>query len=220
MRKPIDSAIFLAACTALLYSWSTANYHGFLIAASLDSDMMERSFHQVIYGGLVISFGPIILMLIVASLSLYFWSHAVLPSYIDWVRGSIKSKRRVIKIRRYWIGMRVSLGIEDQEKRRFNRVALYSLAGMVFILSLVYFENKGQQQAKEIIDRHMANDNSPGSMVTVLINKSEKKLRYLGCGAKNCAGIERNTNKVYYFSQSSGYSFTYTRKNVTSASNG
>lgn len=212
MRKPIDSAIFLAACTAVLYSWSTANYHGFLIAASLDSDMMERSFHQVIYGGLIISFGPILLMLLVASLSLYFWSHAVLPSYIDWVRGSIKSKRRVIKIRRFWIGKRVALGIEKQEKRRFNHVALYSLVGFVFILSLAYFENKGHQQANEVIDKHMANDNGPSSVITVVINNSEKKLRYLGCGAKNCAGIEENTNKVYYFSQSSGYSFTYTRK--------
>lgn len=42
MKKPIDSAILLAACTALLYSWSTANYHGFLTTVGLDSDMMER----------------------------------------------------------------------------------------------------------------------------------------------------------------------------------
>ncbi|WP_028672441.1 hypothetical protein [Saccharospirillum impatiens] len=211
MRKPIDSAIFLGACTAILYSWSTANYHGFLKAASLDSDMMERSFHQVIYGGLVISFGPILLMLLVVSLSLFFWSHAVLPSYIDWVRGSVKSKRRVIKIRRYWIGKRTAPSIEKQEKFRFNRVALCSLAGVGFVLSLAYFEYKGYQQANEVIYKHMASNNSPGSMIAVLINKSEKELRYLGCGAKNCAGIEENTNKVYYFTQSSGYSFTYTR---------
>ncbi|ATD07094.1 hypothetical protein SIO17_08605 [Pseudoalteromonas piscicida] len=220
MGKPIDSAIFLAVCTALLYSWSTANYHGFLISVRLDSDMMERSFHQVIYGGLIISFGPILLTLVVASLSLYFWSHAILPSYIDWVRGSIRSKRRVIKFRRYWIGKRISPAIEKQEKSRFNRITFYSLAGLAFIFSLAYFENKGQQQAAEILEKHMADDNSSGSMITVFINKSEKTLRYLGCGAKNCAGIEEKSNKVYYFSQSSGYSFTYTPKNVIGASSG
>lgn len=220
MGKSVDSAILLAVCTAILYSWSTANYHGFLITANLDSDMMERSFHQVIYGGLVISFGPILLMLVVASPSLFFWSHAILPSYIDWVRGSIRSKRRVIKFRRYWVGKRITPVIEKQEKSRFNRIAVYSIAGVVFICSLAYFENKGQQQASEIIEKHIASDNSPSSMITVLINKGEKTLRYLGCGAKNCAGIKEKSNKIYYFSQSSGYSFTYAPQNVTSAPNG
>lgn len=220
MRKPIDSAILLAVCTAVLYLWSTANHHGFLTTVSLDSDMMERSFHQVIYSGLVISFAQILLILFLVTFVLYFWSHAILPSYIDWVRGSIKSKRRVIKFRRYWIGKRVSPVIEKQEKSRLNHFALYSLAGLAFILSLVYFENKGQQQAQETIAKHMEGGNSPESMISVVIDKNEKILRYLSCGAKNCAGIEEKTNRVYYFSQSSGYSFTYVPKNVTSASSG
>ena len=220
MRKPIDSAILLAVCTALLYSWSTANYHGFLTVVGLDSDMMERSFHQVIYSGLIVSFGPIFLMLFLAASALYLWSHAILPSYIDWVRGSIKSKRRVIKFRCYWIGKRVTTTIEKQEKRRFNHAALYSLSCLAFIISLVYFEDKGQKQAKDIIAKHMAGENSPGSMVSVVISKNDKTLRYLSCGAKNCAGIEEKSNRIYYFFQSTGHSFIYVPKNVTSASNG
>lgn len=212
MRKPLDSAIFLAACTALLYSWSTANYHGFLTTVNLDSDMMERSFHQVIYSGLVVSFGPILLIFFLIAITLFFWSHAILPSYIDWVRGSVKSKRRVVKFRRYWIGKRITPAIEKQEKKRFNYAALYSLSCFAFIVSLVYFENKGHQQAKDILAKHMADDNSTASMVSVVIGENEKSLRYLGCGAKNCAGIERNSNRVYYFSQSSGYSFIYVQK--------
>ncbi len=218
MRKPMDSAILLAVCTALLYSWSTANYHGFLTTVSLDSDMMERSFHQVIYSGLVVSFGPVLLMLFLVTFTLYIWSHAVLPSYIDWVRGSIKTKRRIIRFRRYWIGKRISPAIEKHEKSRFNHAALCSLAGVVFILSLVYFEDLGQQQAKDIITKHATEENSLGSMISVVINKKEKSLRYLSCGEKNCAGIEAKSNKIYYFSQSSGYSFSYAPKNVTSAS--
>ena len=54
----IDSAIFLAGFTAVLYAWSTAYYNGYLHVLHLDSDMMERSFHQVIYNGLLISFSP------------------------------------------------------------------------------------------------------------------------------------------------------------------
>lgn len=212
MKKPIDSAILLAACTALLYSWSTANYHGFLTTVGLDSDMMERSFHQVIYSGLVVSFAPILLMLFLVAFVSFIWSHAILPSYIDWVRASVKSKRRVIKFRRYWIGKRITPTIEKNEKSRFNRAAIYSLSGFVFIVSLVYFENKGQQQAKDIIAKHLAGENNPGNMISVVIGSNDKTLRYLSCGAKNCAGIEDDSNRIYYFSQSSGHSFIYVPK--------
>lgn len=220
MRKPIDSAILLAVCTALLYSWSTANYHGFLTTVGLDSDMMERSFHQVIYSGLVVSFVPILLMLFFVAFALFIWSHTILPSYTDWVRGSVNSKRRVIKFRRYWIGKRITPTIEKNEKSRFNRAAIYSLSGFVFIVSLVYFENKGQQQAKDIIAKHLAGENNPSNMISVVIGGNNKTLRYLSCGVKNCAGIEDDSNRIYYFSQSSGHSFIYVPKNVTSVSSG
>jgi hypothetical protein len=220
MRKPIDSAILLAGCTALLYSWSTANYHGFLTTVSLDSDMMERSFHQVIYSGLVVSFVPILVMLFLVAFALFIWSHAILPVYLDWVRGGVRPKRRVIKFRRYWIGKRITPTIEKNEKSRFNRAAIYSLSGFAFIVSLIYFENKGQQQAKDIIAKHLAGENNPGNMISVVIGNNKKTLRYLGCGAKNCAGIEGESNRIYYFSQSTGHSFIYVPKNVTSASSG
>ena len=84
-------------------------------------------------------------MLFLVAFALDLWSHAILPSYIDWVSGGVRSKKRIIQIRRYWIGKRVTPAIEKQEKSRFNHIALYSLAGLAFILSLVSFEDKGQQ---------------------------------------------------------------------------
>lgn len=208
MRKQIDSAILLAVCTALLYSWSTANYHGFLTTVNLDSDMMERSFHQVIYSGLIISFRPIMLVIFLLTSALFVWSHGILPTYIDYVRASFKAKRKMIKVRQYWIGKRVTLTIEKNEKVRFNRFGLYSLYGAIFILSLVYFEEQGQQKAENIIEKHYLNKNIPNSIINVVINKKETLLLYLACGSKNCAGIERKSNRIFYFSQANGYSFT------------
>ncbi|WP_208623567.1 hypothetical protein [Vreelandella songnenensis] len=170
---------------------------------------MERSFHQVIYGGFISSFGPTIIMLIMTSVLLYLWSYAILPLYIDKLKTSVRFKRKVIKLHRFWIGTRISLDIERKEKRRFNNIAFLLLASLAFILSLVYFENEGQKKAEKVISDHMAGENSSDSMITVIINENEKKLRFLGCGAKNCAGIEEKSNKIYYFSQDSGYSFIY-----------
>jgi len=172
----------------------------------------------VIYGGFIVSFGEIIIMLFVITCVLYLWSHAIFPSYIDRVRGSVRSKRRVIKFRHDWVGNRIPSIIEKKAKSRSNNAALYLLSSLVFLLSLLYFEDKGGQKAKEIIEKHVAVEISQGSMVSVVIGKDEKILRYLTCGAKNCAGIEQKSNKIYYFSQSSGHSFSYAQKNVTSAS--
>ena len=83
MQKFIDSAVLLAVSTALLFSWGTANYHGFLIATKLDSDMMERNFHQVIYEGLILAFSPVLLSLILISIVLFFYAHIIFPTYID-----------------------------------------------------------------------------------------------------------------------------------------
>ncbi|MBB1353518.1 hypothetical protein H5072_05635, partial [Pseudoalteromonas sp. SR45-5] len=120
MTKFIDSAILLAICTALLFSWSTAHYHGFLIAAHLDSDLMERSFHQVIYSGLMLSMLPLFLVLFTVSALLYSYSHMLLPEYVNFVRRSYKAKRKVVKTRKYWVGKRIAPEIEKREKKRFN----------------------------------------------------------------------------------------------------
>lgn len=220
MRKSIDSAVLLATCTAVLYSWSTANYHGFLITVNLDPDMMERSFHQVIYSGFLVSFGSILSILFLIALSLLLWSHGILPDYIKYVRSSIKSKRRIIKFRHYWMGNKIISALEKQERNRFNYFLLYSFIGLAFILSLVYFEGKGQQHAKNIIERHLSGENDPTAIISVVIDDHKKILRYLGCGAKNCAGIEEETNRIYYFSQSSGYSVIYEVRDITGVSNG
>lgn len=212
MTKFIDSAILLAICTALLFSWSTAHYHGFLIAAHLDSDLMERSFHQVIYSGLMLLMLPLFLVLLTVSALLYSYSHMLLPEYVNFVRRSYKAKRKVVKIRKYWVGKRIAPEIEKREKKRFNNYFILFGIATSFLLSLVYFENKGQNHAKELLEQHTKNETKGKNIISVPYKKGFKTLHYLGCGVKNCAGIEPKTNRIYYFSQATGFSFVHTMK--------
>jgi len=212
VTKFIDSAILLAVCTALLFSWSTAHYHGFLVTAHLDSDLMERSFHQVIYSGLVLAMLPLFLTLFTVSALLYCYSHMLLPEYVNLVRRSYKAKRKVIKLRKFWIGKRVAPEIEKVEKKRFNNYFILFAIATSFLLSLIYFENKGQNHAKETLELHKKNETISKNIILVPYKNGSKTLHYLGCGSKNCAGIEPKTNRIYYFSQAVGFSFVHAMK--------
>ena len=116
MRKTFDSAFLLALITAVVYCWSTARYNGFLHAANLDTDMMERNFHQVMYSGLVISFKYLLEFLIVVTLIWLLYAHLILPIYVDCLRNSIKLRRKAVKLRRFCLGKRKDTIIEKREK--------------------------------------------------------------------------------------------------------
>ena len=194
----MDSAVFLAGFTAVLYTWSTAYYNGFLGVLRLDADMMERSFHQVIYSGLLISFAPALLILVLLAFLLYIYSHALLPSYIDWVRKSIRAKRKTVKFRRFWFGKRNSPPVELRAKALFTKVAILAIFGVLYVASLVYFEHEGKEKATQLVEAHLKGENKPTQMVRVKLSKEDKTLRFLGCGNRNCAGLEEKTNLIFY----------------------
>ncbi|OZG73095.1 hypothetical protein BTA51_11400 [Hahella sp. CCB-MM4] len=218
MKRSIDSAIFLAAFTGLLYTWSTAYYHGYLGVMGLDADMMERSFHQVIYGGLLNSFSPIFAILLLATPILFLYSNAVLPSYIDWVRGSVRAKKRVIKFRHFWFGKRNEAYVERRAKKITSNVAIFTAFVFLYIVSLVYFEHKGVIKAKAILEKHVTGKNKFTDMINVVIGDDRKFLRFLACGENNCAGIENKSNYIYYFSSSSGYSYLHQEPEIVDTS--
>ena len=219
MRKlRFDSAVFIAGFTALLYTWSTAFHHGFLYTLRLDADMMERSFHQVIYSGLLISVAPVIILLLFSAFILFLYSHLMLPSYIDWAKKSIKTKRKIVKFRRSWLGKRSSPPIELRAKALFAKVALFAFVGFFYVVSLAYFESLGNDYANDTIRNHLESKNDPTEIVKLKIDKEERNLRFLGCGSRVCAGIEEDTNLVVYYSSSMGYSYLYQTPNVKKVS--
>lgn len=215
MKKTTDSAILLAVTTAVLYSWSTARYHGFLSTVGLDADTMERNFHQVIYSGMVVSFDEILLVLLSLTAFLFVWARAIVPGYVDYVRKSIKNKRKIIKIKKRIIGNRKAPLFETSSIKKSNNVAIYCVISFMFIFSLVYFERQGRDAANSALKAHFSDEKSGIQEIIVKINKSEKTLSFLACGGRNCAAIESETNKIFYFPQSLGYELTYKEKNIT-----
>ncbi|APR67510.1 hypothetical protein CN03_11545 [Thalassolituus oleivorans] len=209
----IDSAIFLAGFTAVLYAWSTAYYNGYLHVLHLDSDMMERSFHQVIYNGLLISFFPVLLTLILCAFVLYLYSHALLPIYVDWLKKSIGNKRKVIKFRRFLFGKRNSPVIEIKAKALFTKVAILALFFVLYVMSLIFFESTGKEKAQKLIETHLERENKRTQMVYTQIGEQENILRFLGCGTRNCAGIQEKTNLIFYYPSSVSYSYLYKYSN-------
>jgi len=214
----LDSTIVLASLTALLYTWSTASYRGYLGVMKLNSDMMERSFHQVIYSGLLVSFLPILVILLLGAFTLYLYSHALLPIYIDWVRKSIKSKRKIIRFRRFWLGKRNTPPIELKAKATFTKVAIFTFFSFIYISSLAYFENKGKVKANTILKYHIKNEEkkhkNTSAKINTIIDNKVKTLWFLSCGVNNCAGIEEKSNLIYYFPTSSGYSFLHNSDDI------
>jgi len=50
-------------------------------------------------------------------------------------------------------------------------------------------------------------------LIRVKIGLDEKELLFIACGSNHCAGIEPSSDRVFYFPQSNGYSYTYYPKN-------
>lgn len=209
MRNFINSTTFLAVATAILYTWGTARYHGYLITLKLDSDIMERSFHQVLYSGFLISFSEIFIFLTVITFLLFFYAHGVLPGYIDFARKGFKQKRKIITIKKYIYGSRKSPLIEINAKRRSNQYWGYFFLAMAYLFSLYYFEMEGRYLADSVIKQHASGLNKSSTMISTIINSKTATLRFLACGSKNCAGIEEQSNRIHYFPQSTGYSYTF-----------
>lgn len=210
-----DTALLVTVVTALLYTWSTAYFNGYLLTLKLDTDIMERNFHQVIYNGLLISFLPILKFGFILWFITSLFSHGILPAYIDWLRGHFSRRRKVIKVRRFWLGKRNLPLIELRAKAFFTKLSFVILIILFYISSLAYFESIGQKQAKDLLQDHNKGKNKRSDMIDVEINKKNKTLKFLACGVRTCAGIEEKTNIIFYFPSSTNYSFLYHENNVT-----
>lgn len=79
--KFIDSAAFIAILTSYFYCVGTVYTNGYLGVFGLDSDLLERNFHQVIYSGFISAYSGIFLG--VALLFLAFFSLALYKLKIE-----------------------------------------------------------------------------------------------------------------------------------------
>ncbi|MBT0964061.1 hypothetical protein [Denitromonas iodatirespirans] len=206
-RNPLlDSGLLLAAATAFLYCASAAHTGGFNSRLGLDGDVLDRNFQQILYDGFLISFGPAILVLIIYTALRFFYSDAVLPGISDALRKSWRRKRFVLKLKHRWYGKRKDSELEIREKRHTRVAAAITGVALAIILSLVYFESKGKEVGSQVRIKLESKSFREHETVTVTVNGEVRKLVYLSCGARNCAGIDPETRVVQYFPQN-GHSY-------------
>lgn len=206
-RNPLrDSGLALAAVTAFLYCASSAYTGGFNGHFGLDGDVLDRNFQQILYDGFLISFGPILLVLVIYTALRFFYSDAVLPAINDAMQKNWRRKRFFLKLKHRWYGKRKDSELELREKKHTRVAAAIAGVAFAFILSLVHFESEGKKAASQVRTKLEHKSFLQHEVVTVTVNGEAKKLLYLSCGARNCAGVDPETRVVQYFPQN-GHSY-------------
>jgi len=204
----IDSALLLAGCTAFLYAAGTAHFHGYLETLRLDTEVLDRNFHQTLYTGFLVSVLPVSVGLILYATARMAFSHVVLPSHVDWLRQGRRSKRKFLSLRRQFMGKRRASKEEQRQKRASLHVLRFVAVPLVLLLSLAHFEQGGKRAAVGILQRISDGRIDPTEVSAVKLQDQTVKLLVLTCGARNCAGVDPVTGTVYYFPQN-GHSFQH-----------
>ncbi len=207
-----ESGLILALATVFLYCAGSAEYGGYLGTLFLDPDVLNRDFHEILYRGFVVSFDLIIKVFLVYVAGRYAYSYGILPEYNDRKWHRFSAPRKVKKFKKSWFKSSNATWrespLEIREKQHAHAAAIYGLLFFVFIWSLVHFERHGKETAEALLLNIRLNQTVESNFIDVNINNEKKHLYFLACGARNCAGMEIETMKVYYFPQN-GHSYRY-----------
>lgn len=197
----IDSAIVLAFITAFLYCASTAFTHGYLGVFHLDSDVLVRDFHQIIYHGMILNIWTIFgLPLFVAlCISLHSSCALGLSNYLK--KGFAKGRKFVALKKCFNFRTRKYSQLEKKHNKRVNVFWCIWIFAFIFFIAMALFETNGRKRALLAVEMI-----KNGSYNSVKINGRDtgKYLAFLYCGSKNCAAQNTKSTEyeIVYFPQS------------------
>jgi hypothetical protein len=196
----LNSAGLIVIIAAFLFGSSTAYTSSELHVLGLDSDLMERSFHQVLYHGFIMNLMLIFFIPILLFVISYIYYHSV-----DLVRCSFckSNPKRFSNGRQYLKPLR-KIGIKfRKESYALKRLGLAKEMSWMFmsitlglILMVAYHEQAGVQAGEKVIEAVKS-----GKAPLVYIGNDEKGYALLYCGAKNCAAYDAKAKMIKYFVQ-------------------
>ena len=198
MERFWNSAATLALTTGYLYCASTAKYYGCIGSLHLNSQTLDRNFHQILYDGFLTTVFPVILLLLSLAVFRLLYSHMGLPAFIDFFHGNFARKRTFAKIRRKLLGKRSDTFRERTAKRNtwiFVITATFSIVG---IFSLAYFERRGVAEAESIKMAVSKGDLESLTIVTEINQASNERFVFLGCGSELCAVLDPDSGDIRY----------------------
>jgi hypothetical protein len=222
-----NSAIIVTLITAFFYCSSTVYTHAYLKSLGLDSDVLERSFHAVVYQGFVFNLQSMITISFaiigIASLRVLL----IIP-----FRRSIKIKRKMDYCKAKFLKFLYKENIELDSYDKSFFIGWIS-AAKIFILftlalvALVASEQNGVKAAGDVNKRiacqlierdkqnpsHAKADTPRVSTIMPSIHQPDSELMFLYCGSRMCAGLDLDEEQVIYFPQTG---FTYKRGQLLS----
>jgi len=164
----------------------------------LDSDVLDRNFHQTLYQGLLLNFKQLFLIPIV--IAIFYFSKSSYKVFLSSkIKKNYKNGRKIAEVKK-------TLGFKNRKNNRLERKyravmnkSIWAIVISVFFaIALSHCEEKGVNVAE---DAKVAILDNKFSTVSFFENKNLKTIAYLYCGSRNCAGIDVETNEIVYFQQ-------------------
>jgi hypothetical protein len=187
-----DSALLLAILTTILYCIGTSHFYGLLNGLNTDPNLIERSFHQIIYYGaltLLNTTATFVLYVSVVLMTLYVATAIGLLEF-NW---TFRRKRRLVRLRR-----RIRR-IPIPQNNLLRHSTVVCLVFMMAIGCLIFFQSAGHQQALRFISELEDKNNDNPEKITVRLDSMEVELFRVACGTTRCLGVEANKMQVRVF---------------------
>jgi len=204
--KFFDSAAILTFITVFLYCSSTAFIHGYFGVLYLDSGVLDRNFHQILYHGMILNIWTLLTLPFL--IALFFTMYGMCATELSrYIRNSHTSGKKIVKLKR-------ALRIEKKQPNLFElkhlkrmKISwLIFLSVFSFMLSMAYFEVQGKEAAHAILVKVA---NKKHNVVKVKSKEKNEPLAFLYCGARNCAALNIVTKEIVYFPQTGHSNFLY-----------
>jgi hypothetical protein len=222
-----NSAIIVTLITAFFYCSSTVYTHAYLRRLGLDSDVLERSFHAVVYQGFIFNLQK---MIFISFCIIGFASLRVF--LIIEFRRSIKIKRKIVycKVKFLKFFFKENIVLDSYEKSLFigwiSAAKIFILL-IIALVALVVSEGNGVKAAGDVNKRiacqliergkqspsHVNADTPRVSTIMPSIYQPDSELMFLYCGSRMCAGFDFDEEQVIYFPHTG---FTYKRGQLLS----
>ncbi|MBW3529182.1 hypothetical protein KO533_21815 [Shewanella sp. NKUCC05_KAH] len=214
-----NSAIFITLTTAFFYCCSSFYVNGYFRVLGLDSDVLERNFHSIVFDGFTLSLNKSVTIFYL--LVVTFWLRAIFISEVSRItkndsnlKKCIRFKRKIYK-RLNFKGKYSSWPSWPYLAPAF-RALMFFVSFVVIVLGLKSFQADGMNNAM-YIKNHIVEEFSekqkpitsatkehPFNMVTSLKAELNQPLYLLYCGSRMCAGFDLESEEVVYFPQT-GY---------------
>lgn len=204
----IDSAVYLAALTGFFYCTGSVYDSAYWGTLQLDPNMLDTNVYQTLLNGFIFSSASL-LYSVGGLLSLWFlWAWQWLPFSNDWLL-----KHPSFKIRLESFALELHGGRQPSDQERHHKTTatqrffwLLAFIGLFLVFQVV--GNTGKRDAMKLVRKIEAQSCPQRGMIVADIAGTPRSLLGMGCGSRNCAGIDLATKTIYYF-PSTGHSFQY-----------